>query len=475
MINFPEKLPKILVIGDLMIDHYLLGFSDRISPEAPVPIVSVNEEILSLGGAGNVLHNLNALGAKIDVISVLGDCENSIEIKKLLELINVDTKFIVEERGRKASKKTRILVSKQQVARFDFESIDFINKKSESKIINSLNKIISDYDIILLSDYGKGVLTDNLTKQIIEISNKHFIKVIIDPKGVDFSKYKGAYLLTPNKKEAGKATNIDIINESSLSEAILKLKTELDLSLSIITLSDKGIAIYDNELAVHPTAAKEVYDVTGAGDTVLASLGFTLACNFDIHAAIKFSNLAAGVVVGKIGSATASFNEIIEYESSIKKSSSFKHIKSYSEIKEITHELKSKGKQIVFTNGCFDILHIGHIKYLEAAKTFGDILILGLNSDYSTNQLKGDGRPINSEKDRAYLLAAIEVVDYVVVFNEKTPLSLIELIKPNILVKGGDYKNKKVIGQELVEKLEIVDFIDGFSTTRTINKLKQIN
>jgi len=473
VINFPQKPPRILTIGDLMLDHYLWGLSDRISPEAPVPIVNINEENFSLGGAGNVLSNLKALGANADIISVLGDCENSKEIKRLLESIKIDTKFIIEEEGRKASKKTRILVSKQHVGRYDFESVDAITKKSESAILNSLIKIIEEYDIIILSDYGKGVLTESLTKKIIEIGNKHYKKVLIDPKGSDFSKYKGAYLLTPNKKEASEATDIDIVDKLSLTEAIEKLKIELNLNASIITLSEEGIAIYDNELTVHPTVAKEVYDVTGAGDTVLASLGFSLACNHDIHSALKFSNLAASVVVGKIGSATASLNEIIEYESSINKSSSDKHIKNFDEIKEITLELKSKGKQIVFTNGCFDILHIGHIKYLEIAKTFGDILILGLNSDRSTNILKGEGRPINSQNDRAYLLAALEVVDYVVIFDEKTPLSLIKLIEPDTLVKGGDYKNKKVAGQEHVEKLKIVDFVDGVSTTITINKIKQ--
>ena len=353
MINLQGKSPKILVIGDLMIDNYLWGSSERISPEAPIPIVNIDSESSSLGGAGNVINNLKALGAKIDVISVLGDCENSIKLIRLLEDINIDTKYLVKEKGRMASQKSRIIVSKQQVVRYDLESTDEINTKSQNIIIETFKKIIENYEAVLLSDYGKGVLTIKLTQSLINIANKFNKKVLVDPKGLDYSKYKGAYLLTPNKKEASESTKINIEDEETLTKAIIKLKSEFDLDISLITLSEDGIAIYDDGLRIHPTITREVFDVTGAGDTVLASLGFALACEFDIDRAVEFSNLAASVVVGKIGSATATLNEIIEYESSINKSSSDEHIKTMSEITTLTKELKAREKKIVFTKTNF--------------------------------------------------------------------------------------------------------------------------
>ena len=371
-----------------------------------------------------------------------------------------------------ASKKSRIIAAQQQVIRYDRESTSEINNNSQAEIIKIFKKIVNNYDVILLSDYGKGVLTNEVTEALISISNKKNKKILVDPKGPNFSKYKGAYLLTPNKKEASEATNINITDNDSLNNSIRKLKDQFDLQLSIITLSEKGVAIFDDKLRIHPTSAREVFDVTGAGDTILASLGFALACNNGIDEAIQFSNLAAGVVVGKIGASTASISEIIEYESKLNKSSSDLHIKTFDEISSIITELKTKDKKIVFTNGCFDILHLGHVKYLEKAKSFGDILIIGLNSDKSVKNIKGNGRPINNQNDRAYILAALEIVDYVVIFDEDTPFDLIKLINPNTLVKGNDYAGKEVAGQDLVDELILVDFIIGKSTTETIRKIQ---
>jgi D-beta-D-heptose 7-phosphate kinase / D-beta-D-heptose 1-phosphate adenosyltransferase len=473
MIDTHTKNPKILVIGDLMIDQYLWGNSERISPEAPVQVVNINNESASLGGAGNVINNLIALGANADIISVVGDCEVSRELRQLFKEKKISVKYLITENHRITSKKSRVIASQQQVIRFDRESTDEISLKSQNQILETFKKIIENYELILLSDYGKGVLTHNLTCSLINIANKKNKKVLVDPKGKDFTKYKDAYLLTPNKKEACEATKINIKDDLSLTSALIQLKSEYNLGISLITLSENGIAFYDNKLSIQPTISKEVYDVTGAGDTVLASLGFALACENDINVSIKFANLAAGVVVGKIGSATATFNEIIEYESSLNKSSSDAHIKTQDEISTLINELKHKGKKIVFTNGCFDLLHAGHVRYLETAKGFGDILILGLNSDESVRKLKGVGRPINNEKDRAYILAALEAVDYVVIFEEDTPYNLISSIKPDTLVKGGDYKNKDVVGQNIVKELKLVEFVNGKSTTQTISKIQQ--
>jgi D-beta-D-heptose 7-phosphate kinase / D-beta-D-heptose 1-phosphate adenosyltransferase len=472
MIDLKGKSPKILVIGDLMIDHYLWGSCERISPEAPVQVINVGDESISLGGAGNVINNLNALGANVDVISVIGNCEISNELNVLLSNIKVSTKYLITQKDRLISKKSRIIASHQQVVRYDRESTDEISDASQKSIITSFTKLIPHYDVVLLSDYGKGVLTFELTQSLISIANKNNKKVLIDPKGLDYSKYKGAYLLTPNKKEASEATKINIKDNASLISAIKKLKTECDLGVSVITLSEEGVAIYDDKLRIHPTAAREVFEVTGAGDTVLASLGFALACKYKIDEAVEFANLAAGVVVGKIGSAIATLNEIIEYESSLNKSTSGEHIKTFDEITLLSKELKARGKKIIFTNGCFDILHIGHVRYLETAKSYGDILILGLNSDRSVTSIKGKGRPINIQLDRAYILAALETVDYVVVFDEDTPYNLIKAVKPDVLVKGSDYGGKKVVGQDIADELKLVEFVDGRSTTKTIKKIQ---
>jgi len=472
MIELKNKTPKVLVVGDLMIDHYLWGKCERISPEAPVQVVNVGNETKLLGGAGNVVHNLIALGAEVDVISVIGGCEISNELKALLKDINVRPDYLIEQKDRITSKKSRIIASQQQVVRYDRESVDPISKNSQDSLLSIYKKILNDYDVVLLSDYGKGVLTSELTQMLIKIAKKNNIKVLVDPKGLNYSKYAGAYLLTPNKKEASEATQININSNESLLQAITELKKLCRLNVSLITLSEQGVAIFDNSLRVHPTLAREVFDVTGAGDTVLASLGFALSCGYEIDQAVEFANLAAGVVVSKIGSATATLDEIIEYQSSLHQSTSDVHIKTWDEIELLSKKLKTNGKKLVFTNGCFDLLHTGHVRYLETAKSYGDVLILGLNSDRSVNALKGNSRPINNQQDRAYILAALDAVDYVVIFDEDTPYDLIKKIRPHILVKGGDYKGKNVVGHDLVDELKLVQFVEGKSTTETIKQIR---
>lgn len=468
-----DKKPNILVIGDLMIDEYLWGSCDRISPEAPVQVVDIKKETKVLGGAGNVISNLVALGSDVSVISVVGDDEAGHEVKSMLDKQGVKS-FLVEQNGRKTSRKTRLMASHSQVVRYDKESKNAISQSSVKAIFDKLQEKITSYDIILISDYNKGVLTLDLLEKVIPYANKYNKKVLVDPKGNDFSKYEGAYLLTPNKKEAQLATNIEIIDEESLKKALNILKTDAKLTVPLITLSENGIAILDNdEVIVKPTVAREVYDVTGAGDTVLASLGFALSLDYDIESCLEFANLAAGVVVSKIGSATATLDEIEEYKASLHKSSIELHIKSREDIEKISKRLKEQGKKVVFTNGCFDILHKGHVSYLNVAKSFGDVLILGLNSDASVKRLKGENRPINTQDDRAYILSALECVDYVVIFDEDTPYELIKTVEPHTLVKGADYEGKEVVGSDIAKETKLVEFVDGKSTTRTIEKIKK--
>jgi D-beta-D-heptose 7-phosphate kinase/D-beta-D-heptose 1-phosphate adenosyltransferase len=464
-----SKTPNILVVGDLMIDEYLWGECDRISPEAPVQIVDIKNEELRLGGAGNVLSNLIEFGANCFVSTVLGDDKSGKDILAMLKKINVSTDNTIIENGRLSGKKTRIISRNQQIVRYDKESKENISKKSQELILKQISQNIEQYDIIILSDYAKGVLVDTLTKDIISLANRNNKKVIADPKGDDFSKYKHSFAITPNKKEASIALKINI-DDKNLESAIKQFKTNFAISCPIITLSEKGISYYLDNFKRVSTKAKEVYDVTGAGDTIIAGIGFGLASGLDIDESIHFANYAAAVVVGKTGSATASIQEIEAYKSSIHKSNSDVHIKDIQEIIALKSSLLNN-KKIIFTNGCFDILHLGHVKYLEKAKSFGDTLIVGLNSDNSVRRLKGESRPIKDEYDRAYILASLEVVDYVVLFDEDTPYNLIKAIKPDILVKGGDYQNKSIVGSDIAKEVRLVEFVDGKSTTTIINKI----
>jgi len=467
------KHPHILVIGDLMIDHYLWGGCERISPEAPVQVVDIARETTVLGGAGNVINNLVALGAQVSVAGVIGDDDNGKELLSMLSSIGVSSKGLILKHGRKTSKKSRVIASNQQILRYDNESKEAIDKMCERSIVSYVIDVIDGCDIIILSDYGKGVITDAVAGGVIAAAKAASKKVLVDPKGKDYRKYRGAYLLTPNKKEASEATGIVINDEKSLQKALVSLKENCSLECSMITLSEDGIAIYDRSMRRFPTVAKEVYDVTGAGDTVIASLSFALSCGYTIDEAAPFANHAAAVVVGKIGSATVTLGEIEEYESSLHQSTSDMHIKTKEEIYTLAERLKKEGKKVVFTNGCFDILHVGHVKYLQEAKSYGDVLIVGLNSDSSVRELKGPTRPVNTEADRAYILAALESVDYVVVFSEETPHDLIKNIAPDILVKGGDYEGKSVVGAEFAGELRLVQFVDGKSTTATIARINE--
>lgn len=471
MKSLHENHPHILVIGDLMIDHYLWGGCERISPEAPVQVVDIARETTVLGGAGNVINNLVALGAKVSVCGVIGDDENGQELLSMLSSVGASSQGLILQHGRKTSKKSRVIASNQQILRYDRESKDAIDKTSERAIVSYVIDMIDTCDIVILSDYGKGVITDAVASGVIAAAKAGGKKVLVDPKGKDYRKYRGAYLLTPNKKEASEATGIVISDDISLQKALVSLKEMCALECSMITLSEDGIAIYDNTMRRFPTVAKEVYDVTGAGDTVIASLSFALSGGLSIDDAAPFANHAAAVVVGKIGSATATLSEIEEYESSLHQSSSEMHIKTKDEIYLLSSRFKKEGKRVVFTNGCFDILHVGHVKYLQEAKSYGDVLIVGLNSDSSVRKLKGPSRPVNTEVDRAYILAALEAVDYVVLFSEETPHDLIKNISPDILVKGGDYEGKEVVGAEFAGELRLVQFVDGKSTTATIARI----
>ena len=393
------------------------------------------------------------------------------ELLCMLETLGADAKGIVKQENRKTSKKSRVIASHQQVVRYDSESKDDITQVSADALLAQCETHIAKVDVILLSDYGKGVLTTAFTCNVIELARKYQKSILVDPKGDDYSKYKGATLITPNKKEASIATKIAIKDDETLQKAGNLLKESLELDYAIITLSEDGIAIFGKQFLKMPTVAREVYDVTGAGDTVLASLGYALSCGFSMQEAASFANSAAAVVVGKLGSATVNLDEVDAYEYSLRAATAESKIKTK---QEMVHLLQTKKNQkIVFTNGCFDILHVGHVKYLEVAKSFGDMLIVGLNADDSIKRLKGESRPINPLEDRAYILASLESVSYVVPFEEDTPFELISAIKPDILVKGADYEGKVVVGSDIAKEVRLVQFVEGKSTTKIIERAQQ--
>jgi D-beta-D-heptose 7-phosphate kinase/D-beta-D-heptose 1-phosphate adenosyltransferase len=467
---------RALVIGDLMLDEYLWGRAERISPEAPVQVVDVTREDLRLGGAGNVVNNLVALGCKVAVCSVIGGDENGSQLCQAFTGKGVELAGLFEDPARCTSKKTRVIAAHQQIVRIDRESKDPVSTVYEDLIIDYLTSQGEKFHVILVSDYLKGVLTPRVLAAVCAVGKQHGIPVVVDPKGDDYSKYRGATLLTPNRKEAEIASRKAITDEDSLNQAAAVLLGGLDLAALLITRSEAGMSLFmaDGSRFHIPTVAREVFDVTGAGDTVLSVLSLGLACGLAPVEAARLANVAAGIVVGKLGTSTASPAEIIAVIGHDHHDSDAK-IKNLDVLADVISSEKSKGKKLVFTNGCFDLLHVGHVKYLQKARTFGDLLVVGLNSDASVQRLKGESRPLIGELERAHILAALDCVDYVVIFDEDTPLRLIETLAPSVLVKGGDYTPEGVVGKDLVEatggRVELVTFVDGKSTTNIIEKI----
>jgi len=466
---------KILVIGDVMVDEYLWGDVDRISPEAPVQVLDLKREESVLGGAGNVVRNLCSLGITTSLSSVVGTGPNGEYVIELMNELGVGLSSLLRDPERPTSKKTRIIAVSQQVLRIDRETRRPLDNRLEQELIKRIISIMPLQDAILISDYGKGVLTDFVLKQIISHAKKMNIPLFVDPKGNDFSKYMGATCITPNKKEAQAATGIELNDEADIIEAGRSLLYLCGSDAILITRGHDGMSLFMKNGEVHhiPTRAKDVYDVTGAGDTVLSVLGAGIAAGLMFQQAAELANLAAGIVVGKIGTSSVSPEEMLEHaamgESVLKKTGLLNDL-----LKSISL-LKSQKKRIVFTNGCFDLLHVGHIKYLQKARELGDFLIVAINSDDSVKRLKGERRPLISEDERAMILSALECVDYVLIFKEDTPLPILKRIRPDILVKGGDYTKDQVVGRELVEdyggRVELISYVDNKSTSNIINSI----
>jgi len=422
-----------------------------------------------------VANNLIALGCRVAVCSVIGEDDIGGVLSRALMENGADIAGIFMDARRKTAKKTRVVASNQQIVRIDRESREEIEKSLEEKVIGYLRQHGASFNVFIVSDYLKGVLTDGVLREIIDSGKRFGIPVVIDPKGSDYGKYRGATIITPNRKEAEQAARIPIVDDS-LDEAAGRLLDELELAALLITRSEAGMSLFlqGGEPLHIPTLAREVYDVTGAGDTVLAVLSLGVAAGLSFADAAHLANTAAGIVVGKLGTSTVTPLEIMEEVGRGQRDSSVK-IKHLDVLVRVVESEKQRGKRIVFTNGCFDLLHVGHVKYLQKARSFGDLLILGLNSDASIRRLKGEKRPLIGEEERAHILAALDCVDYLLVFDEDTPLRVISALRPDVLVKGGDYTLEEVVGRELVEsyggRVELVTFVDGRSTTGIIEKI----
>jgi D-beta-D-heptose 7-phosphate kinase / D-beta-D-heptose 1-phosphate adenosyltransferase len=468
--------PRIVVVGDLILDTYLDGSCARISPEAPVPVVAVSGREGRLGGAGNVATNLRALGCEVRLLSVVGVDGAATQLRGLLEADAIASDGLLDDSTRPTPEKTRVVAAHQQMLRFDHEITTPVSESLADRLLAKLQNTPRDCAAIILSDYGKGVLTDRVCAEAIAWGRGRGIPVLCDPKGADFTRYRGATAITPNRQEAGAAVGHALSDDAELEAAGRELKSVHGLEFLLVTLGPDGMALFwGDEVQRMATVAQEVFDVSGAGDTVIATLAWGLATAQPLVEACALANAAAGVVVGKLGTARVTPAEIDALRSPAVTRASGRSVVDLETLAERVGRRQRAGRRVVFTNGCFDLIHAGHVKFLEDAAALGDVLIVGLNSDDSVRRLKGDSRPIQDSRDRAALLAALGVVDYVVIFEQDTPMTLIERLQPDVLVKGQDYVVGTVVGAEQVQgyggEVVLLPIMEGRSTSTIIEKI----
>jgi D-beta-D-heptose 7-phosphate kinase/D-beta-D-heptose 1-phosphate adenosyltransferase len=467
----------ILVVGDFMIDAYLWGDVQRISPEAPVQIVSVTAEEHTLGGAGNVISNLAALGAKVSAVGVIGSGSDAQLALHLLKNLGVGTGGIIQDPERSTTRKTRIIANHQHVLRFDRETRAEIDQQIVSQVSQAAIELMAHTDLTLVSDYGKGVISSALMKKLTAAAQKHGKLLIVDPKGLDFKKYAGASILTPNRKETALAAGIEVDDDQALTEAARRLIQETGIGKILVTCGKDGMVYFEGNARPHRigTRARQVFDVSGAGDTVLAVLGLGIAAGYAIKKAIALANAAAGIVVGKVGTATVSKTELAA-ELNLIPDPTLQKQKTMAELSALAQKLQKTGKRIVLTNGCFDLLHVGHIRLLSASKQLGDILVVAIDDDASVAKLKGPGRPVIKVTERLRIIGALDSVDYVVDFSSHQLKELIETLRPAILTKGSNYNADDVLGRDIVERfggrVEIIPVTEDISASRIIDNIK---
>lgn len=476
-----ETLPSlnIAVLGDIMIDRYIFGEVRRISPEAPVPINRVKRQKSVLGGAANVAANLAHLNCNVHVCGFIGEDTNASLLKDLFAEANISTDGLIIDETRSTTTKIRVLDNRQQMLRLDFEDIKPITKEQEDKVLKYVENLCKKgLDGLVISDYGKGFFTPSLTQRVIKLTNEYNVITVVDPKGTNWDKYDGATYITPNVKELCEFLGEELPNEdSAIVLGAKNVKEKVDVKHIVVTRSAQGITLVDDAGVWHnPVIQQNVYDVSGAGDTVVAMLVTSMAAGLSNRLSLTLCNVAASIVVSKVGTYPIHQSELIEFwnkyvaESKAKQQARKRNNIVGDDI-EIIKRWKESGQTVVFTNGCFDILHRGHIEYLKAASKLGERFVIGLNSDASVKRLKGESRPINSEADRKLMLESLYFVDGVIIFDEDTPYDLLQKLQPQILVKGGDYKAEEVVGYDIVDSVIIMPFTDGYSTTNIIEKI----
>ena len=477
--------PQVLLAGDFMLDIYTYGDAVRISPEAPVPVLKVTETKYSCGGASSVAADLAALGAKAHCIGVVGDDQNGQTLKDLMTQGGIDTSGLLTVSDRPTITKQRLIGlaqhrHQQQLFRIDREITEPLGDTQNEKILQLFKDKLAHADIVCLQDYNKGLLSPMLCQQMIRLAKQAGKKILIDPSpGSDYSKYKDATAITPNRTETSLAVGYEIKTLESYAKASKELAERLNLEAVVLTLDKEGAYLKtktDNELI--PTRPRNVYDVTGAGDVVLATLAVTVAGGCDYKTAVQLCNIAGGIEVEKFGVATVTIDEIVNEIISQNRRRHGKILAIDSLLAELDWH-RRQNETIVFTNGCFDVLHRGHIEFLKFCKNAGSVLVLGLNSDSSVKVIKGPDRPVNNQHDRAAVLAAMEYIDYITIFDEPDPLNLIKQVKPDVLVKGKDWEKKGVVGADFVTgyggKVLLAPLVEGKSSTATIEKMKSLS
>lgn len=467
--GFGDK--RILVVGDVMLDRYLCGQAERISPEAPIPVVHVQNDDDTLGGAGNVARNLACLGAQVELAGFLG-CDNyELHIRKLLQQDGIGYTSLVSTQGFPTIVKTRVVSNHQQMLRIDHETVTNCSEDEEMYLLDALPSF-NKLDAVILSDYAKGTLCERVCREIIRMSQANNVPVLVDPKGTDYTKYSGATAVTPNKKELASVGNIEQASTENLCHFATELADKHNFDHIFLTLGEEGIAVINNGVTtIDPALGREVFDVSGAGDTVISTLTLGLISGVNPETAAHLGNIAADIVIGQIGTAPVHITKLRqEYRRLYTDIHSFEQ----DEILPLIEEWRNTGNRIVFTNGCFDLLHIGHIKLLDYAKEQGDKLIVALNTDDSVNKQKGGVRPIIPQDERAKVLSSLESVDAVVFFDEDTPYSLIKSVKPDVLVKGDEYTEDQIVGADFVKEKGgiIVRTPTIKNTTDIINRIR---
>jgi D-beta-D-heptose 7-phosphate kinase/D-beta-D-heptose 1-phosphate adenosyltransferase len=475
---------KILVVGDFMLDVYTYGDALRISPEAPVPVLKVTRTEHSCGGAGSVAADLAALGAIPCCLGIIGKDRNGKILRKMLEEAGADITGLLTITGRPTISKHRLIGlaqhrHQQQLFRMDEESTEPLSDRKYEKILQAYKDKLRQVSVVCLQDYNKGLLSSSLCKEMISLARQADKKVLVDPSsGGDYSKYTGATLITPNRQETSTVVGFEINTPDDAARAAHTLAENLKLKAVVITLDREGAYLKtEKQSQIIPTRPRSVYDVTGAGDMVLATLAITLAADCDYKTAVQLSNVTGGIEVEKFGAATVTVEQIVNEIVSQNRAKGGKVRSTDSLVQELTWHRRQK-ETIVFTNGCFDVVHRGHIEVLKFCRSQGDVVVVGLNSDGSVKVIKGPGRPINTQHDRAAVLAALETVDYITVFDEPDPLNLIKKLKPDVLVKGQDWEHKGVIGTDFVEsyggRVVLAPIIKGKSSTSVIEKMKSL-